>query len=341
MKKFVGYEKGINFGGWFSQCDYSKDRFDNFITEKDFEKVSGWGLDHVRIPIDYNLVEDDNGDYLESGIAYIQNAIDLCGKYNLNMILDVHKTLGFSFDFGENEEGFFDSKKLQEHFYKLWEMLAGKFGKYHERVAFELLNEVTDSAFSDKWNEIALNCIKRIRAICPDIYILVGGYWNNSIESVKDLAMPYDDKIVYNFHCYEPLIFTHQGAYWIPDMPSDLRLSYPDTVENYKKEHAKIATSSHSVYNYITKEMADAAFFEELFAEAVKIAEERNVALYCGEYGVINLADTESTLKWFKDINSVFVKYGIGRAAWSYKEMDFGLSDDHMKSVIDEVVKYL
>ncbi len=341
MKKFAGYEKGVNFGGWFSQCDYSKDRFDNFITEKDFKKVSDWGLDHVRIPIDYNLVEDEEGNYLDSGIAYIQNAIDLCEKYGLNMILDVHKTLGFSFDNGENEEGFFESDELQEHFYKLWEMLAGNFGKYHKRVAFELLNEVTDKAFSDKWNEIALNCIKRIRAICPDVYILVGGYWNNSIEAIKDIAMPYDDKIVYNFHCYEPLIFTHQGAYWIPDMPSDLRLNYPDTVENYKKEHAKIASSSLSIYDFLKTENADVSLFEELFAEAIKIAEERNVALYCGEYGVINLADTESTLKWFKDINSVFVKYGIGRAAWSFKEMDFGLDDEHMKPIIDEVVKYL
>ncbi|MBQ9232433.1 MAG: cellulase family glycosylhydrolase [Lachnospiraceae bacterium] len=341
MKKFAGYEKGVSFGGWFSQCDYSKDRFDNFITEKDFKKVSEWGLDHVRIPIDYNLVEDEDGNYLDTGISYIQNAIDLCNKYSLNMILDVHKTLGFSFDNGENEEGFFESEELQEHLYKLWEMLTENFGKYHDSVAFELLNEVTDKAYCDKWNEISNTCIKRIRAICPDVYILVGGYWNNSIESIKDIAMPYDDKIIYNFHCYEPLIFTHQGAYWIPDMPSDLRTTYPNTIENYKKDHAKIAKSSLSIYEFLKTENADVSLFEELFSEAIKIAEERDVALYCGEYGVINLADTESTLKWYKDINSVFVKYGIGRAAWSFKEMDFGLDDEHMKPIIDEVVKYL
>ena len=341
MKRFIGYEKGVNFGGWFSQCDYSKDRFDNFIKEKDFEKAASWGLDHVRIPIDYNLVEDDNGNYLDSGIAYIQNAIDLCGKYNLNMVLDVHKTAGFSFDDGENEAGFFESEELQERFYKLWEMLTKNFGKYHDRVAFELLNEVTDKAFCAKWNEIAEKCIKRIRAICPEVYILVGGYWNNSVEAVKDLAMPYDDKIVYNFHCYEPLIFTHQGAYWIKKMPADLRVSYPDTVENYKKKHAIIAESTLSIYDFVKTTQANVEIFEEIFAEAVKIAEERNVALYCGEYGVINLAYTDSTLRWYKDINSVFVKHGIGRCAWSFKEMDFGLDDEHMKPVIDELVKYL
>ena len=341
MKRFVGFEKGINFGGWFSQCNYSKERFDNFITEKDFKKVSDWGADHVRIPIDYNLVEDENGNYLDSGIAYIQNAVNLCEKYNLNMVLDLHKTAGFSFDDGEMETGFFDSEEYQERFYRLWEMLAGKFGKYGNRVAFELLNEVTDRDFSDKWNDISTKCIKRIRAIAPDTYILLGGYWNNSIEALKDLAMPYDDKVVYNFHCYEPLIFTHQSAYWIKNMPSDLKLKYPDTVANYRKAHAIIAQNSHSIYDFLKTDFAGKEVFEELFVEAVRFSEERNVALYCGEYGVINLADTDSTLKWFKDINEVFKKYGIGRCAWSFKEMDFGLDDEHMKPIIDEVVKYL
>ena len=80
-------------------------------------------------------------------------------------------------------------------------------------------------------------------------------------------------------------------------------------------------------------------YFENMVAEAVSVAEERNVALYCGEYGVINLATAEDSLKWYKMICSVFDKYGIGRAAWSYKEMDFGIIDDHMKSVVAELVK--
>ena len=31
MKIFNGYMHGINLGGWFSQCDYSKERYDHFI----------------------------------------------------------------------------------------------------------------------------------------------------------------------------------------------------------------------------------------------------------------------------------------------------------------------
>lgn len=53
---------------------------------------------------------------------------------------------------------------------------------------------------------------KEARAIAPDTIILVGSYDNNSAPAVVDLTPPYDDRVVYNFHCYEPLKFTHQGG---------------------------------------------------------------------------------------------------------------------------------
>ncbi len=327
MKKFVGYENGINLGGWFSQCDPSKEHYDNFITEKDFANISKIGFDHVRLPIDYNLLEDENGKPISEGYVYLENTIALCKKYNLNLVLDLHKTAGFSFDSEENENGFFENNFLQERFYKLWEQIAQRFSKYHEFVAFELLNEVTDKAFSDSWNKISKNCIKRIRAISTDVRIIVGGYWNNSIAALKDLIEPYDDKIVYTFHCYEPLIFTHQGAYWIYGMPADFRLKYPDTIKHYLELQKKLHLDFNELLSTSGVETVGEEFFDELFAEAVSLAEKRNVPLYCGEYGVINLADNDSRTAWYRAINSSMKKYGISGAIWCYKEMDFGLMD--------------
>ena len=81
--------------------------------------------------------------------------------------------------------------------------------------------------------------------------------------------------------------------------------------------------------------------FEVLFAHAVKTAEERGVALYCGEYGVIDQAPVEDSLRWIKDINSAFDKMGIGRALWNYKNKDYGIVDEHYAAIRDELVKYL
>lgn len=342
MKKLEGYMHGVNLGGWLSQCDHTKDRYDNFIKEEDIEVIKNWGLDHIRVPIDYDLVEDNEGNYKEDGFAYLDKVLDWAEKYSLNMILDLHKTFGFSFDDGEAETGFFENASYQERFYKLWEEFAKRYGKYSDRLCFEILNEVTDKEYCDIWNEISTKCIKRIRAIAPDIKILLGGYYNNSIEALKDLALPVDENIVYNFHCYEPLVFTHQGGYWVAGMDTNFRMPFEVTYGKYNEyTEQNLARYAADFSDFDSDKVMGVEYFENLVSEAVRVAEERNVALYCGEYGVINLATAEDTMKWYKMICSVFEKHGIGRAAWSYKEMDFGLVDDHMKSVIDELVKIL
>lgn len=312
-----GFNKGVNFGGWLSQCDYSDDRLNNFITEPDFETVSKWGIDHVRIPVDYNVFENNDGTYKEEGFERLDKAFSLCEKYSLNAVLDLHKTAGFSFDnYGENEAGFFENEQLQERFYRLWEEFAKRYGKLKDRIAFELLNEVTDKEYIVTWNNIANECIKRIRVYAPDTLILVGSYHNNSAHAVPDLDKPYDEKVVYNFHCYEPIKFTHQGAYWTDMINKDDRFTFDES--------------------NITPE-----FFEELFKPALDAAKQNNTTLYCGEYGVIDIVSPEDTLKWFECINSVFEKYGISRCAWSYKEMDFGLSDKRLDNIRGDLFKYL
>ncbi|MGN1090711.1 MAG: glycosyl hydrolase family 5, partial [Huintestinicola sp.] len=60
MKEFKGFMHGVNFGGWLSQRSYEKEYLDSFITESDFENVSKWGIDHLRIPVDYNIVETED-----------------------------------------------------------------------------------------------------------------------------------------------------------------------------------------------------------------------------------------------------------------------------------------
>ena len=79
-------------------------------------------------------------------------------------------------------------------------------------------------------------------------------------------------------------------------------------------------------------------YFDEIIKEAVQVAVERSVPLYCGEFGVIDLASPEDTLKWYQMICSVFDKYGIGRAAWSYRAMDFGFTDERLSTVIENIV---
>ena len=316
--EFKGYKKGVNLGGWLSQCCHTKEHYDSFITQTDINDIASWGVDHVRLPIDYNLLENEDGTANDSGFVYIDNAVEWCRKAGLNIVLDLHKTAGFSFDKGENESGFFESEALQERFIGLWKRIAERYAVSDSSIAFELLNEVTEQKYSKVWNGIIRRCVDEIHTLAPDNFILVGGYWQNSPDAVPDLEKPSNDKVIFNFHCYDPMKFTHQGAYWYEGM---------DTAFRMRIDECEIK---------ITEE-----FFLERFSRAVETAEKYGVPLYCGEYGVIDLAEPEDILEWYKAINSAFEKLGVSRSAWSYKEMNFGLSDKRMDGVRKELIKYL
>ena len=315
--KEMGFSRGVNLGGWMSQCDYSPERLEGFIREEDIARIAGWGLDHVRLPVDYNVLEAEDGSaYLEEGFARIRRAQEWCEKYGLNLVIDLHKTAGFSFDDGEQETGFFSSEAYQERFCRLWEQIASRCGGSPEHIAFELLNEVTDPAFMDTWNRVADACVARIRKIAPNHLILIGGYHNNSAHAVPALDPPADDRVIYNFHCYEPLRFTHQGAYWVREMDPAFRLSF---------DAAEIPED----------------YFDQLFAPALEAARKNGTSLYCGEYGVIDRADPEDTVRWFRMIHDAFERHGIARCVWSYREMDFGLTDPRLDGVRANLIRLL
>ncbi len=339
MRIFTGYQKGVDLGGWFSQCDHSEERYDTFITAADFAVVRSWGCDHVRLPVDYDLLEDKYGAPREKGYERLERAVGWARANGLNMVLDLHKTAGFSFDPGEQEAGFFENEKYQQRFYALWERIARRFGKDGDMLAFELLNEVTEQKYGPVWNRIAAECVRRIRVYAPRTKILIGGYWHNSAAAVKDLPAPFDENIVYNFHCYEPHIFTHQGAYWMPTMDTSFRISVNASFREMAEATRRMLGGALVDFEKWPPDATiSAAFFEDFLQEAVRTAEARNVPLYCGEYGVIDKASPEDALVWYRDIHAAFEKYGIGRAAWSYRQMDFGLADPRMDGVRPELL---
>lgn len=340
MKIFEGFQKGVNLGGWISQFDkYDKEHFDSFITRKDIENIASIGFDHVRVPVDYNVLEDENGVLLEDGMKYLENCRKWCADLGLNMLIDLHECFGYSFDPLKKDmdrKKFFYDEALQERFLHLWDEIAKAFGPYHDQVAFEPLNEVVLREVADAWNVLLGKYIKRMRRIAPDSYIVVGGVCYNNVLCVPLLDVPMDDRIVYNFHCYEPMIFTHQGAYWVEGMPSDFRIGYPLSLEEYRRAgEALTADLAGAVYKEGISETGE-GFFEDIFAPALEKAGKDNAALYCGEYGAIDLAAGPDRLNWMRDIHNVFRKHGIGHALWNYKAKDFGLMDSSFEDIRED-----
>ena len=340
MRKFTGFQHGVNLGGWLSQCvATTEEHFNSFITESDIKWIHGMGLDHVRLPVDYNWIEDEAGAPIEEGLRHIDDCIGWCQSAGLNLLLDLHKAFGYTFDPLEKDadrEIFFHDAGLQDRFIALWRRLAERYGRCGN-VAFDLLNEVVSPDVSMAWNDIADRTVSAIREIAPDTWIVIGGVRYNNVRSVPLLAPPRDKRIVYNFHCYEPMIFTHQKAYWVEGMPQDLDVAYPDDLERYKALSEQLSFDLAGAIAGQKVRALGPAFFEALFAPALEAAERNDAPLYCGEYGVIDRAPTADTLRWIRDISAVFNRHGIGRALWNYKDKDYGLIDPHYDAIRDSM----
>lgn len=331
--------RGINLGGYLSQCCHEENHYDTFIQKEDIKQIAEWGCDHVRLPIDYNVLESDEGIVKENGFQRVRQVIDWCKEYQLNIILDLHKAYGYDFnDAGDEEKNnLFSSQVLQKRFVDLWIEIMKHFGK-DDNVAFELLNEVVEKENASAWNKLISATIAEIRKINATAPIIYGGIQWNSVKTLKLLDIPNDENIIFTFHFYEPLLFTHQKAYWVATMDPNQTIYYPESMEYYQEKSKVLGFQGEVVRLAQSKEMGE-AFIEEMIQEAIDAAGKAGVSLYCGEFGVIDQAPIEDTLRWYQDVVNVFSRHHIGGAIWSYRKMDFGIIEEHYAPIKEELLE--
>lgn len=338
-----GFENGINLGGWLSQYQtFSHDHFRTFITEADIARIAAWGFDHVRLPVDYPVLEDDAnpGVYSEAGFGYIDNCITWCQRHNLKLVLDVHRAPGYAFYTLENNT-LFTKKETATRFINLWQAIARRYAHLDEDfIILELLNEIV-LPDATPWNNLAQGLITAIRAIDPLHWIMVGGNFYNAISELKNIPQFADEKIVYTFHFYEPFPFTHQKAGWVKELVAyGKTLHYPGKIEGLGEF---LQQNPHASDNFPLDEHIDEIMDKEHLNSYLQDARDFLAAtqkpLYCGEYGVIDQAPMQSRINWNRDFASLLKQHGIMRAYWSYKAMDFGLVDAAGKVIDENLVK--
>ena len=324
----LSLKNGVNLGGWLSQCDYSIHRYETFITEIDYRQIAAWNFDHVRVPFDFNLIEDESGEDIPAHWKYLDNAVRWGKKFGLNVILDLHKTAGYDFnDFGNNEKNcLFDDEKLQERFLNLWNKVSKRYAE-ESHVVLELLNEVTDLDFIEPWNKLIVRAVQVIRQN-TDAPIIYGGVCWNSASFVQNLVVPPSQNIIYTFHLYEPLLFTHQKAGWVEALKDSPSIPFTENIQFFREKSRDLGYMGENILKAKSSRMGT-EFFEDFLQNALAAAKANGVPLYCGEFGVIDKADPQETVKWFRDVLNVFDKHDIGHAIWSYKDMDFGLTSAH------------
>lgn len=339
---------GVNLGGWLSQYSrYDHDHFRTFITRPDIEQIAGWGFDHVRLPVDYPVLESDDapGSYREDGFQYIDACLEWCQAAGLGLIFDLHHAPGYSFNNTLRPETMhrnvlFDQEAAQQRFVGLWEAVVRRYHAAGVPVIFELLNEVVLPE-SGPWNALAHKTVAALRRIAPESPIMIGGNNYNAASELKNIALVDDPNVLYTFHFYEPLLFTHQKAPWVQAAVAyDQDLAYPGEYTGLAGFLAR-QPQYKDAYGWQVGRALDRDLMLEFLAPALDFARDTRRGLYCGEFGVIEHVEPSSRRRWHADLLDILRQYNIGRAVWSYKQMDFGLVDGDGRVVDPDLIQIL
>lgn len=339
---------GVNLGGWISQYkEFDRHHFDTFITKDDIRQIADWGFDHIRLPIDYPIFEDDanSGIYHESGFAYLDRCLAWCQDNGLRVIFDIHKAPGYSFTNTLEAEmtevnTLFTEPSMQQRFVNLWGTLTRRYLDQAEDVlAFELLNEMV-LPDSSPWNNLAQQIINHIREIDAHRLIIIGGNNYNAVNELFNIQINPDPNLLHTFHFYEPLVVTHQKAFWVVEMKQfNKNVNYPGEVPelaHFLKKHHPIHIPR---YEKSFARQLDRQFLVDMLKPAKQFMEQEDKSLYCGEFGVIDQAPMQTRINWAQDFIDILNEYKIGYAYWCYKKMDFGLVDKNGNLINEELLK--
>lgn len=118
---------------------------DMYITEKDFARIARLGLNAVRVVFSYLTLTTDGRHYREQPYKYLDFAVEMCRKYGLYAILDLHGAPGSqNKDFHSGDDSQFDlygNPENTEFTCMLWRGIAERYKDEKTVAAYDLLNE--------------------------------------------------------------------------------------------------------------------------------------------------------------------------------------------------------
>jgi endoglucanase len=280
-------QHGINLSHWFAQVytteGYTKEHFDKYDTAADMALIKSMGFDHVRFTLNCEpMLRQGRADRIPAEyLAIVDSAVKMILDQGLAIIVDVHPESGFKAKLAADDGAV-------EQFEDYWRALARHYSSFDvDKVFFETLNE---PEFRDRyrWAGVQMQLARAIREGAPSHTIVAAGANWSSANELLFLEPLRDGNVIYNFHFYDPPVFTHQGATCSTNFQHYLtKLPYPSMPENVRGAMAQVPdpTNQQNVLHYGLEQWNSSRVEQEIALVAVR-GKRWNVPLTCNEFGV-------------------------------------------------------
>ncbi|MFY8004728.1 MAG: glycoside hydrolase family 5 protein [Chitinophagaceae bacterium] len=323
--------RGINLSNWFNDYSDSK-QYGTRFNSAHFSTIRSWKINNVRIPIGVTvLFQPNNPSQLNpTNLPWVEAAVKRANDAGLTVTLNLHPWKH------DMDSLLANNAAMPQKLAAYWKAMAQQFTKFApDKLVFEIYNEphaaVTNLTSKPKswWYPVQELSIAAIRSVTKEHYIIVGGENWNSWNDLPNVPIYDYPNLIYNFHFYEPYVFTHQGADWANAWWPKLKdIPYPSTPENIAPFIAKakdaplfemLTDYGNMAYNY--------QVLQSQIRTVVEWAIKNKRMILCNEFGAYKpFAPRSSRLTYLKDVQSIFNQYKIGWALWELDE-GFGVLD--------------
>lgn len=311
--------RGINASQWFAQNPghYSARYTNAEITPADIALMARLGFDNVRISIDavpleqYPLGPDGlNADFL----GRLDRAVHDFLSHGMAVQIDIHPQ-------DDYKQRLRNDEFAVDRFVMLWRKLAAHYAaRDPEKVFFEILNEPEVNA-PYRWAGIQERAAAAIRQVAPHNTIIATGPNYSDIPDLLAMHPLADGNVIYNFHFYDPHVFTHQGATWgVPWWSYEHGIPYPPTADSMQQLLQEVPglADRYDLENYWLDHW-DAERIRALIDESAAWGKLNNVPLICNEFGAYRqYTDPDSRNRWIHDVRTALEADGIGWDMWDF-----------------------
>ncbi len=312
--------RGINVG-WLNNPTFTLDRP---VAEREAALIRATGCRHIRLFLNVHALEDpaDSARPNPEKLPALDAAIRIALQHDLAVIVD-------PFHYGAHGAFVFPRPGTPgaERMVQFWAVLARHLARFDpDRVFLEAANE-PKLPYPREWYVTEVRLLKVMRRNAPND-TLIAGYnlraspndWDG-IKALTYFPVVADPDVVYDFHFYEPLTFTHQGAGWarIPAVRKLHGVPYPSSPSVIRPLLAEFTTpAEQAVLRRYGQQHWDRRTIFRRIDVAARWAAEHHVHLICDEFGVYGaFAPPAARVAWIHDVRVTLEKLGIGWTIWN------------------------
>lgn len=321
-----GFSRGLNLGNGLDAP--SEGAWGTKLTERHFEMAKAGGFDHVRLPVRFSAPErtDVKPPYTirEEFFQRVDWAVGNALSRGLSVIVDLH----------HYDEIHKDPRGHEQRFYAMWRQISARYADRPAQVAFEILNEPNGALEPKLVNEITAEALRIIREKNPTRVVFANCYFWANAERLAELELPANDpNVVAQFHMYQPILFTHQGAPWMDPwfhtrgviFPGPPPAPVPPIAGSESQAWVRDWFDGYNSTPAAQNPSGPRTVFEH-FDHAARYVKKTSKRVYLGEFGVIDLADEQSRENYLWLVRTEAERRGMGWAYWDdggrFKLMD-------------------